>query len=93
MVRSWLTSHSKAGLTSPLAQLMNSYIDYCKKCNFAYNNVNKLWASKHIYSRFYKFAEQSKSHAMGRKVCFDINNFLKFFNISREDINDIVIDE
>jgi hypothetical protein len=74
-------------------ELMNSYIDYCKKCNFSYNNVNKLWASKHIYSRFYKFAEQSKSHAMGRKVCFDINNFLKFFNISREDINDIVIDE
>ena len=30
-------------------ELMNSYIAYCKKSNLSYNNVNKLWASKHIY--------------------------------------------
>jgi hypothetical protein len=79
-------------LDKSATELMNSYIEYCKIHKFKYDSINSHWATKHLCSKFDKFICKRKT-SLGNKICINIDNFLNFFKLNRDEINDIIISE
>jgi hypothetical protein len=90
-IRKLQDDNNLINIEEPTKNLFDEYILYLRGLRMKTENLNVLSFSKLILSKFKNFIETARD-SKTRKYIINVNNFLEYFNINKDSINNINLD-